>query len=110
MTNEPRERERTISAVALDVHSPTGSCEVKQRHARRLTDLNGKTICELSNGSWDDQRTFPFIRKLLQSRFPGLKIVPFSEFPIGSERIDNDSTIEMLLQKGCDALITGNAA
>jgi len=110
MTNEPGERARTIPAVALDVHNPTGSCEVIQRHARRLTDLNAKTICELSNGSWDDQRTFPFIRKLLQSRFPGLKIVPFSEFPVGSERIDNDSTIEMLLQKGCDALITGNAA
>lgn len=110
MTNVPGKCERAMRTVALDVHNPAGSCEIMQRHAPRLNDLNGKTICELSNGVWDDQRTFPFIRKLLQSRFPGLKIVPFSEFPIGSERIDNDSTIEMLLQMGCDALITGNAA
>jgi ABC-type amino acid transport substrate-binding protein len=96
--------------VTLKVLNPTGVLEVAQPHAPRLPDLDGKTIGELSNGVWDDQRTFPFIRGLLQKRFPRAKFVPFSEFPIGSEQIDSEAAIDLLQQKGCDAVITGNAA
>ena len=50
------------------------------------------------------------IRRLLKERFPRLNIIPFTEFPTGTEPIDNESTIDRLLEKGCEALITGNAA
>ena len=96
--------------VKLQVLNPSGVLEVVQSHAPRLPDLNGRTIGELSNGVWDDQRTFPFLRSELQKRFPGLKVVPYTEFPIGSVEIDKDGVADMLVQKGCDAVITGNAA
>ncbi len=97
-------------SVTLQVHNPAGVVEVVQSHAARLPDLNGRTIGELSNGVWDDYRTFPFLRGELRKRFPGLKIVPYTEFPVGTVEIDKDSITEMLLQKGCEAVITGNAA
>ena len=56
-------------SVTLQVHNPTGVIEVVQTHAPRLSDLNGRTIGELSNGVWDDQRTFPFLREQLSKRF-----------------------------------------
>jgi hypothetical protein len=52
----------------------------------------------------------PYLREQLLQRFSDLKIIPYTEFPRGTENIDKDSTIELLLQKGCDAVITGNAA
>jgi hypothetical protein len=70
----------------------------------------GKTIGELSNGVWEDQRTFEKIRAELQKRLPDTTFVPFTEFPIGSEQIDSDAAIERLVAKGVDAVITGNAA
>ncbi|OGA27521.1 MAG: hypothetical protein A3I01_13670 [Betaproteobacteria bacterium RIFCSPLOWO2_02_FULL_65_24] len=104
------EKERIEQGVKLKVHNPGGSVEVVQSHAPRLTELNGKTIGELSNGVWEDQRTFERIRGALERRLPDAKIIPFTEFPIGSERIDSESAIDLLLQRGCEAVITGNAA
>ena len=95
--------------VKLEVYNPTGSTQVVQSHATRLNTLAGKTICELSNGEWGAQRIFPAIRELLQKRFPDTKLVPFSEFPVGTEKIDNEATIDMVARRGCDAVIVGNA-
>ncbi len=55
------------------------SFQVTPLHAPRLADLNGKTICELSNDNWEWQRTFPVIRELLQRQFPTAKIIPYTE-------------------------------
>jgi hypothetical protein len=96
--------------VMLSVHNPCGSVEVVQSHAPRLEALNGRTVGELSNGVWEDRRIFEKIREALGRRLPEVKIVPFTEFPIGSEKIDSESTIDLLLSKGCEAVITGNAA
>ncbi len=98
------------ASVRLDVYDPTSVRETVQFHARRLGNLDGTTIGELSNGVWDDHRTFPYIRQLLLERFSGLRVIPFTEFPIGSEQIDSESTIDLLVEKGCQAVITGNAA
>ena len=98
------------SSVSLKVHNPTGVFEVRQMHAPRLSGLNGKTIAELSNGGWQDQRTFEVIRRLITEKFPDAKIIPYSEFPIGSERIDQESTIDLVVARGAEAVITGNAA
>jgi hypothetical protein len=96
--------------VELRVHNPTGVLEIVQAHAPRLPGLDGAVIGELSNGVWDDERTFPRIRERLQARFPRARIVPFTEFPIGSEQIDSDVVVDMLVKKGAQAVITGNAA
>ncbi len=97
------------SPVTLRLYNPTGAFEVTQIFSPRLADLNGKTICEVSNDSWEDKRTFPLIRELLQKQFPTAKFVPFTEFPVGSAMIDVDKIGDMVKQKGCQAAIVGNA-
>ena len=80
-------------------------------YAPRLSDLSGKTICELSNGkAWEVDRTFPLIRQMLKERFPDIKIVPYTEFPVGVREIDIDDIGDLVAAKGCDAVIGGNAA
>jgi hypothetical protein len=97
-------------AFSLKVHNPSGTLEVIQGHAPRLPGLNGRTICELSNALWEDHRIFPYIRQLLKERFPEAKIIPYTEFPMGTEPVENEATIDKLEQKGCEAVITGIAA
>ncbi len=65
-----------ISGASLEVYDPTGTIEMTELYAPRLADLSGKTICELSDLTWEDHRTFPLIRELLQKRFPDVKIIP----------------------------------
>ncbi|MFC1928570.1 hypothetical protein ACFLXK_03070 [Chloroflexota bacterium] len=94
---------------SLEVYDPTGTIEITQLYAPRQADLSGKTICELSNSRWADQRTFPLIRELLKKRFPDTKIVPYTEFP-GIYGVEADILSEALREKGCDGAIVGNAA
>ncbi len=104
-------------SVTLQLYNPGGSFEVTQVFAPRAGDLSGKTICELSDGAWEDSRTFPLIRELLQHLYPMAKILPYTEFPHGSGDsaggenfpIDLDSTAALVKQKGCQAVIVGNA-
>lgn len=65
--------------VTLEVYDATGAFEITKLHAPRLPDLNGKTICEISNNQWEARRTFPLIRELLQKQFPTAKIIPYDE-------------------------------
>ena len=102
--------------VTLTVYNPTGATEVKQVFAPRLADLNGKTICELSNNAWEAPRTFPAIRELLKRQFPTAKFIPYTEFPYGpgsagggSYAMDDDKIVKLVKEKGCQAVITGNA-
>ena len=46
---------------------------------------------------------------MLKRRFPDVNIIPFSEFPVGTEKIDNETATDMVAQRGCQAVITGNA-
>ena len=95
--------------VTLEVFDPTGSMEVTQLFTPRLADLNGKTVCELSDDMWEAHRTFPVIRELLQRQFPTAKIVPYTEFPMGTTNIDSDKIGGTVKAKGCQAVIVGNA-
>jgi hypothetical protein len=91
--------------VTLQVYDPTGAFEVTQLFTARLADLNGKTICEVTDDMWEADRTFPVIRDLLQKQFPTAKIVPFSDLPgTGDEKVG-----EAAKAKGCQAVIVGNA-
>ena len=100
----------TALPVTLEVYSPVGAVEVASLYAPRLDSLEGKTICELSNGEWEDHRTFPQIRKLLQDQFPTTTIIPWSEFPSGSAVIDSDEVAKLVKERGCHGVIVGNAA
>jgi hypothetical protein len=99
--------------VKLEVFDPSGFNESAKPspYAPRLLELNGKTICELSNGSgWEINRTFPLIRQLLSERFPDIRIIPYTEFPSGVQEIGVDDIGNIVNTKGCDAVIGGNAA
>jgi hypothetical protein len=95
--------------VTLEVFDPTGAIEVTVTHAPRLDTLEGKTICEVGDGLWEDDRTFPLIRELLQNAYPTATIIPYTRFPSGTENIDTDALQEAILAAGCDGAILGNA-
>ena len=96
--------------VTLEVFNPCGAVgTTKLHHAPRLPELSGKTVCELSNGLWEDNRTFPLIRELLRKQFPDTNFVPYTEFPVGHVKIDVDDIGEIIAKKGCQAVIGGNA-
>jgi hypothetical protein len=95
--------------MRLDVLNPSGAVEVSDLYARRLGNLDGKTICELSNGGWEYERTFPRIRELLLKRFPNVKFVPYTNLPLGISEINVANMGEIISKIGCDAVIGGNA-
>ncbi len=102
----------------LKVVSPIGElpAQATRSLAPRLDNLQGKTICEIWNGGFMAETSFPIIRKMLRDRYPGVKVIPYTEFPlvsIGSlHPATQKDTLEVvrsaLREKGCDALITGN--
>ena len=94
--------------MKLEVFDPTGSALYgnKYHYARRLPDLNGKTIGEISNRIWEADRIFPLIRDLLKKRYPGIKFVPYTDLPSGLDNIqDNEDLGNIVAAKGCDAVI-----
>jgi hypothetical protein len=95
--------------VTLEVYNPTGSFQITQTFAPRLADLNGKMICEITNGSWEGDRTFPRIRQLLQRQFPTAKLVPFDQFPVLDTKVDISGLEDAIKKAGCQAAIVGNA-
>jgi len=99
-----------VMEFSMNVYNPGGFTEIINSHAERLDTLNGKTIGELSDGAYEADRTFPVIRRLLQERFPRMKIIPYTEFPVGMAEIDIEGIEEIIIGKGCDAVIVGNAA
>lgn len=84
--------------------------------APRPDTLNGKTVCEIWNGGFKADVMFPIVEKMLKERYPGVTVIPYTEFPavtIASlESSKKAGTLEAvraaLVQKSCDAVITGN--
>ncbi|MBI4331193.1 MAG: hypothetical protein HY673_07930 [Chloroflexi bacterium] len=98
-----------MQPVTLEVYDPTGAVEVTHIHAPRLADLRGKTICEISNGQWEHDRTFPLIRGLLQKQFPTLKVIDYTQFPTLSATADVTGLEALVKAKGVEGAIVGNA-
>src|ERR1035437_4856318 len=102
----------------LRVVSPSGEQLASSAGAATssLDTLNGKTIGEVWNGSFEGQVSFPIIRELLKKRFPGVKVIPYSEFPLfpvtslsPQRKAENLEALRVALAaKKCDAVITGN--
>ena len=103
--------------LTLEIYNPNGVIETFQSCTSRLDTLEGKTLGEVSNRIWEADRTFPLIRQLLQTRFPSIKIIPYTEFhtimynefpTIMCPEPENIG--DLVKAKGCDAVIVGNAA
>ena len=94
--------------VTLTVYDPTGAIEVTQLFAPRLADLNGKTICQISDNLWETDRTLPLVGQLLQRQFPTMKIISYKDLPAASTDV-NPKLVEAVKAAGCQGVIVGNA-
>jgi hypothetical protein len=99
---------QAAAPVTLEVLDAGGAYEVTQLFASRLPDLNGKIVCEVTDGIWQAWRTFPLIRELLKKQFPTIKIIPFDQFPQASSSVPTD-LVAKVKAAGCQAAIVGNA-
>jgi hypothetical protein len=113
-----------MSSVAAEggvyeVVSPLGESAVEMMPmAPRLDTLEGKTIGQLWNGGFRGDESFPIIEKMLRERYPTVKFIPYTEFPLSTiasfHPEKKDKTLAALRaelrEKGCDAVITGNGA
>ena len=95
--------------VTFTLFDPTGAFEVTQNFAPRLADLNGKTICEITNDSWEASRHFPAIREALMRQLPAAKIIPFNQFPYLNTGTDVAGLEDAMKKAGCQGAIVGNA-
>ena len=102
----------------LQVASPEGVPVVGQSGgAPRIAGLAGKTVCEIWNGVFKGDVTFPIIRALLKEKYPGIAIVPYTEFPHAwvsdnptRQRELAREIAALVREKGCHAVISGNGA
>ena len=80
-----------------------------------LDTLEGKTIGEVYNNHFKGEQMFRAYRRLLTEKYPGVKIIPYDQFPIiyvGGDPASQKKTAEkaaaLAKEWGCDAIITGN--
>jgi hypothetical protein len=105
-----------LSSEEVAVLSPLGQPATQNKGiAPRLDTLEGKTVGEVYNHHFKGDMMFALYRELLQQRYPGVRIVPFSELPAsyvgGDPATQRRIALEVAAQakaKGIDALIAGN--
>jgi len=98
------------------VVSPLGDSAVKTiTMAPRLETLEGKTVCMMWNHAFKADITLPAIAESLRSKYPDIKIVPYTEIDAAIRAAGHDDTSTdaatlrtVLKEQGCDALISGN--
>lgn len=80
-----------------------------------LDTLEGKTIGEVYNNHFKGELMFRTYRRLLKEKYPGVKIIPYDEFPIvyvggdpASQKRIAQEVAAKAKERGCDAIITGN--
>jgi hypothetical protein len=94
--------------------SPLGTTTATMiTQAPRLSTLQGKTICEISNHGFKSEVTFPVIEALLKKQYSDIKIVPYSEFPDAfglsvNTKAQEKDLLALIKEKGCDAILGGN--
>ena len=80
--------------------------------AARPDTLEGKTIGELWDGLFRGNEYFPILRESLSKRYPGVNIIPWTEFPRDGDHgfPDWEAHPDILAEKGCNAVIVGTGA
>ena len=83
--------------------------------SRPLDTLKGKTIGEVYNNHFKGELMFQTYRRLFEEKYPGIRIIPFDQFPIvyvggdaASQKRIAKEIAAIAKAKGCDAIITGN--
>ena len=56
------------------------------------------------------QTAGPYVHIGLMPNFSGIEVIPETEFPMGSVPMDRDETADMLVERGVDAVVVGNAS
>jgi hypothetical protein len=99
------------ASASITVYDINGAHEILSLFAERLGDLNGKTIAGLAADptKWQTHRTFPYIFEQIKAKYPGVTIIPQTEFLMGTG-INADSVTQAVKDKGADGCIVGNAA
>jgi hypothetical protein len=100
----------------IGVISPVGLPDAqKQAIAPRLDTLQGKTVAEVYNHHFKGDQMFPIYRQLLQQRYPGVQVIPYTDLPasfVGGDAAYHRTVAKEIAalakEKGCDALISGN--
>ena len=102
------DRNRVISPEGL----PLAASNALSPH---IDSLEGKTIGEVYNNHFKGELMFQTYRQLFKEKFPGVKVVPFTEFPrvfVGGDPVSQKRTAREIAalakERGCDAIITGN--
>ncbi len=97
-----------VSPEGLALGSTKGS-------SPHLDTLEGKTIGEVYNNHFKGELMFHTYRRLFKEKYPGVKIIPYTEFPIvyvggdpATQRKIAQQVAALAKERGCDALITGN--
>ena len=61
--------------------------------------------------------TFITLRELLKRKYPGIKVIPYTEMPKhhlmenpGVSNVESEAFITALKEKDCDAVTSGNAS
>lgn len=83
------------------------------RPTGRVSDLNGKTVCELWDWVFRGDQLFPMVRESLLKRYPGVKFVDYTVFgpTHGPKEAEVVAALPELLHKhGCDAVVSGIGA
>ena len=96
--------------ISIKVFDPSGATEITQLHAARLDSLANKNVAMLSDDMWQAHRMLPLIGEHLETNYPGIEVIPSAEFPIGNTAMDRDETADLLVERGIDAVVVGNAA
>jgi len=100
----------------MGVISPEGVPPgVTKNISPHLDTLEGKTIGEVYNNHFKGELMFRTYRRLFREKYPGVKIIPYDEFPIvyvggdpASQQKIAREIAALAKERGCDALITGN--
>jgi hypothetical protein len=102
------EKNRVISPEGLPREAMKGL-------SQHLDTLAGKTIGEVYNNHFKGELMFHTYRRLFKEQFPGVKVIPFNEFPtvfVGGDPDSQKKTAREIAalakERGCDAIITGN--
>jgi hypothetical protein len=102
------DKNRVISPEGLPLAAAAGL-------SRHIDTLAGKTIGEVYNNHFQGELMFHTYRRLFEEKFPGVKVIPFTEFPrvfVGGDPESQKQTARQIAalakSRGCDAIITGN--